>query len=124
MSIQRKLNDSARAFRSFKTELRSPKRAARVWSKRLKQLCDSGKARSTSFQLRKPETGNWKEKKLRQKTSPQSEIRNPKCLSPPAGIARIATSTFARHLLAFSVSTTRSAPVLNAEASAERLRST
>ena len=52
-----------------------------------------------------------------------SEIRNPKCLSRPAGIARTATSISARRRPVCSVSTTRSAPAQPAAALGERSRS-
>src|SRR5207253_1174352 len=45
MSIQKRSNDSARAFRSFKIESRLRRKLARAWLKESKQLCDLGKGK-------------------------------------------------------------------------------
>src|SRR5207244_3178739 len=103
MSIQ-KSSGSARACKSFRIELRSAKKIARVLSKRLKQLCDLGKARSTSFQRLWRQACRLQPQGLRPTRPP---LQFQQCPSPPAGIARIVTSTFARPRPDFSVSIIR-----------------
>src|SRR5437879_12605164 len=65
------------------------------------------------YRFRKPERGNRKARRKKRIFFPQSPIRNPRCHSPPVGIARIATLIFAHPLPVSSVSTIRSGRVLN-----------
>ena len=119
-----KSNASARACRSSRIASRSAKKIARVWSKPSKRRFVSEKANSMSRRFGKKKALNAQRPtfNVQQLLLTYRHVLITSSLSPPAGIARIAISTFVRQQPASLVSIIRWARVRNAAGSAAPLR--